>query len=75
MFLEQKNDLLFGFIVAMAAFLVYANSLGNGFVWDDTKVILNNPLIKGNALSLLSSIDTTSEAMLLPYSTTRFITP
>ena len=64
---DKRKDILFSLLVAFTAFLVYANSLGNGFVWDDTKVILNNPLIKGKALSLFSSIDTTGEAMLSPY--------
>jgi len=32
--------------VAVAALAVYANTLGNGFVWDDTLLIVDNPRIK-----------------------------
>lgn len=49
------------------AFIVYANSLGNGFVSDDNSVILNNPVLRGTPLSLFSTIDTTSDTQLLPY--------
>lgn len=56
-----------GLFVAIIAFLVYANSLGNGFVGDDHSVVLNNPVLQGTPLSLFSAIDTTSDAQLLPY--------
>lgn len=62
-----KKELYYGLLVAVSAFLVYANSLGNGFAWDDSIVILNNPVLKGSALSLFSSIDTVSDAMPSPY--------
>ncbi|HIJ96082.1 MAG TPA: hypothetical protein HPP94_10200 [Desulfuromonadales bacterium] len=64
---ENNNEFLFGLLVAAIAFLVYANSLGNGFTLDDDSVILNNPVLKGNFLSLFSSIDTTGETQLLPF--------
>lgn len=63
----SKKELYFALCVAVTAFLVYANSLGNGFAWDDTKVILNNPVLQGSPVSLFSSIDTVSDAMLSPY--------
>ncbi len=57
----------FGLIVPIIAFLVYANSLFNGFTLDDHSVILNNPLLKGDIPTLFHSIDTTGEAQLLPF--------
>lgn len=63
----DKKEKFFGLLVAIIAFLVYANSLGNGFAWDDSIVILNNPALKGTALSIFSSIDTVSDAMPSPY--------
>lgn len=62
-----KKDLLFGLLVATIAFLVYANSLGNGFVGDDHSIILNNPVILDTPLSLFGRIDTTDQNHLLPY--------
>ncbi len=67
MLLEKRRELLFGALVAIMAFCVYANSLGNGFALDDDSVILNNPVLRGSPLSLLSAIDTTNEAQLLPF--------
>lgn len=57
MFDVGKRDLFFGLLVAVIAFLTYANSLGNGFVWDDTNVVLNNPVLRGSPLSLFHSLD------------------
>ena len=48
-----------GLLVAAVAFVVYADSLKDGFTLDDASVILTNPVLKGNILSLFSSIDTT----------------
>lgn len=62
-----KRNIFFALFVAATAFIVYANSLGNGFSWDDSKVILNNPVLQGSPISLFSSIDTVSDAMLSPY--------
>lgn len=56
-----------GLLVAAVAFVVYADSLKDGFTLDDASVILTNPVLKGNILSLFSSIDTTGEAQLLPF--------
>lgn len=64
---EKIKELLFGLLVATIAFLVYANSLGNGFTLDDNSVILNNPVLKGNILPLFNSIDTNSDTQLLPF--------
>ncbi|OGW40154.1 MAG: hypothetical protein A2X58_07325 [Nitrospirae bacterium GWC2_56_14] len=65
--IEKKQELLTGLLVAAIAFLVYANSLGNGFALDDTSVILNNPALRGRPSALFSSIDTTSDKQLLPF--------
>ncbi|MBZ5638418.1 MAG: tetratricopeptide repeat protein [Acidobacteriia bacterium] len=53
--------------IVLAAFLVYADSLGNGFVADDYRVIVHNPALRGTPLSLFSDFDTTSSTQLLPF--------
>jgi tetratricopeptide (TPR) repeat protein len=65
--IEQRRDILFGILVAVIAFLVYADSLGNGFAMDDFSVILNNPVLRGSPLDLIFSIDTTSDIQPVPY--------
>ncbi|OGW40149.1 MAG: hypothetical protein A2X58_07300 [Nitrospirae bacterium GWC2_56_14] len=67
MFGVKTNDLLAGLLVVLVSILVYANSLGNGFVWDDTNVIVTNPALQGSPVALFSSIDTTRDYELLPY--------
>lgn len=62
-----RKDRFAGLAIAVLAFLVYANSLSNGFVWDDINVIVNNPALKGPPLSLFSSIDVNRDFELLPY--------
>jgi len=64
---KDRKNLIFGTLVAAIAFLVYANSLGNGFVLDDTSVILNNPALKKSFFSLFSINDTTNESQLFPF--------
>ena len=64
---EKYRDLLFGLLVAGIAFFVYANSLENGFTLDDTSVILNNPVLRGDFSAIVKSIDTTGDAQLLPF--------
>ncbi|MBI5740780.1 MAG: glycosyltransferase family 39 protein [Nitrospirae bacterium] len=65
--IEQRRDLLYGLLVAIVAFFVYADSLGNGFAMDDFSVILNNPVLRGSPLDLIFSIDTTSDIQPVPY--------
>jgi Flp pilus assembly protein TadD len=48
---KKQRDLL---IIILAGFLVYLNSLGNNFVWDDILLIVNNDAIKG--LRLLEQV-------------------
>jgi len=43
---NQTAFLLPGLIIAVIAFAVYANSLGNGFIYDDHSQILQNHLIR-----------------------------
>jgi len=64
---EKPTELQYGLIVAAIAFIVYANSLFNGFTLDDNSVILNNPVLKGDILSLFKSIDTNNDAQPLPF--------
>lgn len=64
---ERKKNLYSGLIVALVSFLAYANSLGNGFVWDDSNVVVNNPALQGSPLELFRGIDTTHDYELLPY--------
>ncbi|MDD2900409.1 MAG: hypothetical protein PHI31_17070, partial [Desulfuromonadaceae bacterium] len=54
---NNKYDLVVGLAICIVAFLVYANSLGNGFVWDDDVVILANPVLKGSPLALFGEVD------------------
>ncbi len=45
-----------GFLVAFLAVAAYANSLGNGFAYDDEGIIVQNPVVtEGNWLGALSS--------------------
>ncbi len=67
MFGEGKRDLLFGLLIALVAFFTYANSLGNGFVWDDDVVIVNNPALTNTLFSLFSGIDTPQQNEVTPY--------
>lgn len=64
---KVKNELLVGLTLALVAFVIYSNSLGNGFVWDDSVVILANPVLKGSPLELFSSIDSARTTDLTPY--------
>lgn len=64
---DKTKEALYGLVIATIAFLVYANSLGNGFVGDDHSIIIHNPVLRDTPLSLFSRIDTTNENQLLPY--------
>ncbi|MEW6713872.1 MAG: tetratricopeptide repeat protein [Nitrospirota bacterium] len=67
LFREEKREQYFGLLIAAIAFLVYANSTGNGFVSDDHSVILNNSVLRAAPVSLFNTIDTTSDTQLSPY--------
>lgn len=64
--LQKCNRDSYGYLVPLLAFLVYANSLWNGFTLDDHDVIVNNPVLRGDVLSLFSVIDTINDTQLLP---------
>jgi hypothetical protein len=64
---EERRNKLAALFVVVIAFFVYANSLGNGFVWDDADVIVTNPVLRGSPVSLFKSIDTTRDNETLPY--------
>jgi len=61
------KDWKLGLLVAVAAFLVYANSLANGFVWDDAGVIVNKPALYGDVLSLFAMHDSVLDKDPSPY--------
>jgi len=63
----KVTDLLAGLFIALAALLVYASSLANGFVWDDHQCHRQQSGIAGISRCLFSSIDTTRDYELLPY--------
>ncbi len=67
MFGAKTREQFFGLLVVFVALLVYANSLSNGFAWDDTNVIVHNPALRGSPLSLFHGIDTTRDYEKLPY--------
>lgn len=64
---EKRRDIAFSILVAIMAFTVYVNSLGNGFVWDDDVVIVANSALRHNTLSLFSGIDSGRDVELTPY--------
>ena len=67
MFKENSRELFFGLLIAAIAFLIYANSLGNGLTLDDHEVILDTRVLKGNALSLFTMVDAVADAQKLPF--------
>jgi hypothetical protein len=44
--MKQKRDLVIYVAIGLVAFCGYANTLGHGFVYDDNRQILMNPLIQ-----------------------------
>lgn len=49
---REMTGILAGMLVAMAAFLVCANSLGNEFTRDDDIIISTNPVLRESAVTL-----------------------
>ncbi len=64
---DRRQDQLFSLLVVLAAFLAYISSFGNGFAWDDTNVIITNPVLGGSPLALFNTIDVGRDYELLPY--------
>jgi hypothetical protein len=62
-----SRELYIGLLIALTAFIVYANSLGNGLALDDHAVILDDRVMKGNALSLFMMVDAVADAQQLPF--------
>lgn len=48
--MRSKSDFLICAAIAIIAFCSFANTLGHGFVYDDTRQILGNPLIQRSEL-------------------------
>lgn len=48
--MRSKNDFLIYAVIGIVAFCAFANTLGHGFVYDDTRQILGNPLIQRSEL-------------------------
>ena len=48
--MNLKTELRPLILIALVAFVVFANSLGGDFVYDDTRQILRNPLIQDSKL-------------------------
>ncbi|MBF0327627.1 MAG: tetratricopeptide repeat protein [Nitrospirae bacterium] len=63
----KHQDLFFCILAVFIVFFVYANSLNNGFVWDDTNVIVTNPALRGPAFDVFNRIDNTRDYEMLPY--------
>lgn len=54
-------------LLAVIAFIIYCNSLWNGFVWDDAVVIVANIPLISNPLDIFSSIDAGRSVDVAPY--------
>src|SRR6186713_642592 len=48
--MTSKNDLMMYAVIGIVAFCAFANTLAHGFVYDDNRQILKNPLIQNSEL-------------------------
>ncbi len=66
---KLSSPIVLSAVLTVATVLVYANSINNGFVWDDSSIILNNPANKDmSALTgLFLAPDTTYSDEQTPY--------
>src|SRR4030095_6732770 len=48
--MRSKNDFLMYAVIGIVAFCAFANTLGHGFVYDDNRQIVKNPLIQRSEL-------------------------
>jgi len=44
--LSKKKWILYGALIVLVGIIVYANSLNGQFIWDDERLIQNNPVVK-----------------------------
>jgi len=65
----MSRSALWGAIVVALALVVYGNTLGNGFVWDDVPIIVQNPQNRdpGALTQILSGIDSSRVSSKTPY--------
>lgn len=63
---KTYKDWMIGLALSSLVLIIYANSLVNGFVADDSYIILKNPVFHDRILSLFYSIDT-DPTQLLPF--------
>ncbi|MBI5075986.1 MAG: tetratricopeptide repeat protein [Nitrospirae bacterium] len=63
----RSRDKFSSFLVVIMALMVYANSLENGFVWDDANVIAKNQVLRQEILPLFSKIDVARDIEMNPY--------
>lgn len=62
-----KNHYLHILLISIPAFLTYANSINNGFVWDDNVIIIQNISNKNTFSDFFLQIDSSSEYEWTPY--------
>lgn len=66
MFFKYGNNAI-SLLLALLVFTLYANSLGNGFVWDDAVVIVANSSQVHTPVELFNGIDAGRSTELTPY--------
>ncbi len=74
---RRHKDQLLGILIAIVAFLTYANTIVNGFVWDDKLVIKNKEALRGDLVTLYTIpdkiLDTDASVYYRPLTYTTFL--